>query len=202
MIRINLLPYRAARSKENIRKQVSVVGLSFVLLFVLLGGYNIHLSAKINNFVSKIETLKEEVAIYEVKSQKVETIKKKLKRLERQIEIIKQLESRRDDPPKLMEKMTDMVVQGRMQLTRFISAPKNITVSGIAMDNETIAIFMTRLERSSLFRSVSLTSSKKVKRFKISMKKFQIKCNKIVKKTKASATKEKKDTGKRKRRKK
>ena len=34
MIRINLLPYRAARSKENIRKQVSVVILSFVLLLV------------------------------------------------------------------------------------------------------------------------------------------------------------------------
>jgi len=37
MIRINLLPFRAARKKENIRRQISVFVLSVVCLALLMG---------------------------------------------------------------------------------------------------------------------------------------------------------------------
>ena len=193
MIRINLLPYRAARSKENIRKQVSIGVLSFVLLLVILTVYNVHLKAKTNNLTVKLEGIKKEVTIYKAKADEVEKIKKKLQLLEKQIEIVNNLEAMREYPPKLLEKMTEMVVQDRMQLNRFIADAKKISVNGIAMDNETIAEFMTRLERSSLFGSVSLKSSKKVSRFGLSMKLFDINCSKKVKK---AATTVKKDAGK------
>jgi type IV pilus assembly protein PilN len=196
MIRINLLPYRAARSKENIRKQVSIGVLSFVLLLVLLSVWNVHLKAKKNNLSAKLEGIKKEVTIYEAKAKEVEEIKKKLSMLDKQIEIVKQLETMREDPPKLLEKMTEMVVQDRMQLTRFVSDAKSISVNGIAMDNETIAEFMTRLERSLLFGSVSLINSTKTTRFNVNMKSFAITCSKIVKKIDVSATTDKTDAGK------
>jgi type IV pilus assembly protein PilN len=37
MIRINLLPFRAARKKENIRRQLSIYVLSVVCLLLLMG---------------------------------------------------------------------------------------------------------------------------------------------------------------------
>ncbi|HAR33905.1 MAG TPA: pilus assembly protein PilN, partial [Desulfobacter sp.] len=37
MIRINLLPFRLARKKENIRRQVSVFFLSLIFIFLALG---------------------------------------------------------------------------------------------------------------------------------------------------------------------
>ncbi|MGB9498748.1 MAG: PilN domain-containing protein [Dissulfuribacterales bacterium] len=196
MIRINLLPYRASRLKENIRKQVSIGVLSFVLLLVILSVYNVHLRAKTNNLTAKLEGVKKEVTIYKAKAQKVEEIKKKLKMLEKQIKIVNQLEAMREAPPKLLEKMTEMVVQDRMQLNRFISDAQTVSVNGIAIDNETIAEFMTRLERSSLFGSVSLKTSKKVGRFGLSMKLFDIKCTKKPKKVDVSATTDKKAAGK------
>ena len=201
MIRINLLPYRAARTKENIRKQVSIGVLSFVLLVVILSLYNVHLKAKKNNLSTKLEGIKKEVTIYEAKAQKVEEIKKKLLMLEKQIEIVNLLEAMRGDPPKLLEKMTEVVVQGRMQLTRFVSDAKTVSLNGIAMDNETIAVFMTRLERSSLFSVVTLVSSKKTTQFQVNMKLFAISCVKAPKKidvpvTTVSATTDKKAAGK------
>ena len=37
MIRINLLPFRAARKKENIKRQISIYVLTVILLLVGMG---------------------------------------------------------------------------------------------------------------------------------------------------------------------
>jgi type IV pilus assembly protein PilN len=184
MIRINLLPYRAARSKENIRKQISIFLLSFALLIIVLVVYNSHLSSKKEGLSNDLDHLKKEVVIYEAKAKQVEEIKKKLDTLNKQIEIVNQLKEYRENPPKLLAKMTEMVISGRMQLTRLISDDANLTLEGVALDNETVAVFMLRLERSGLFSGVTLASSKQVKKYSIDMKQFNIKCKKtIAKKT-------------------
>ncbi len=189
MIRINLLPYRAARSKENIRKQVSIFLLSFVLLLVVLVVYNSHLSSKKERLSNNLDNLKKEVAIYEEKARQVEEIKKKLETLNKQIEIVNQLKEYRENPPKLLAKMTEMVIPGRMQLTRLISDDANLTLQGVALDNETVAVFMLRLERSGLFSGVALSSSKQVNKYNVNMKQFSIKCKKAALTKKAPASK-------------
>ena len=189
MIRINLLPYRAARSKENIRKQVSIFLLSFVLLIVVLVVFNGYLSSRKEKLSTNLDNLKKEVTIYENKARQVEEIKKKLNTLNKQIEIVNQLKAYREKPPKLLAKMTEMVISGRMQLTRLISDDANLTLEGIALDNETIAVFMLRLERSGLFSGVALASSTQVNKYNVDMKQFNIKCKKTVPKTKVAESK-------------
>ena len=188
MIRINLLPYRAARSKENIRKQLSIFLLSFVLLIVVLVVFNGFLSSKKERLSNNLVNLKKEVAIYEAKARQVEEIKKKLDTLNKQIEIVNLLKEYREKPPKLMAKMTEMAIPGRMQLTRLISDEATLIIEGVALDNETIAVFMLRLERSGLFPGVALSSSKQVKKYNVDMKQFNIKCKKIVTKINATAS--------------
>ncbi len=178
MIRINLLPFRAARSKENIRRQVSVFFLSFILLVVVLIVYNSHLNGKKEALADDLEKVKKEVAIYEEKARQVEEIKKKLETLNKQIEVVNQLKTYRETPPKLLAKMTEMVIPGRMQLIRLISDNTNLTLVGDALDNETIAVFMLRLERSGLFADVVLESSRQVNKYSVDMKQFNIKCRK------------------------
>lgn len=188
MIRINLLPYRAARSKENIRKQISVFLLSFVLLIIVLVVFNGYLGSKKDRLAGNLENLKKEVAVYEEKARQVEEIKKKLDTLNKQIEIVNQLKEYRKKPPLLLAKMTEMVVPGRMQLTRLVSDDANLTLVGDALDNETIAVFMLRLERSDLFSEVVLESSKQVNKYNVDMKQFNIKCKKAVAPKNASAS--------------
>ena len=188
MIRINLLPYRAARSKENIRKQISIFLLSFVLLIIVLVVFNGYLGSKKDRLAGNLENLKKEVAVYEEKARQVEEIKKKLDTLNKQIEIVNQLKEYRKKPPLLLAKMTEMVVPGRMQLTRLVSNDANLTLEGDALDNETIAVFMLRLERSDLFSDVVLESSKQVNKYNVDMKQFNIKCKKAVAPKNASAS--------------
>jgi len=72
MIRINLLPYRAARSKENIRRQVSVYCLSIMLLIIVFWVFNGYLSGRIDNLSARLDDLKKEVKRYEEKAKQVE----------------------------------------------------------------------------------------------------------------------------------
>ena len=180
MIRINLLPYRAARSKENVRKQVSIFSLSFILLIIVLVLFNGYLSSKKENLAKDLDRLKKEVAIYEAKAKQVEEIKKKLDTLNKQIEVVNQLKAHRDKPPILLAKLTEMIVPGRMQLTRLVSDKASLSLEGMSLDNETIAVFMLRLERSGLFQAVSLASSVQVNQYNVDMKRFVITCTKMV----------------------
>lgn len=180
MIRINLLPYRAARSKENIRRQVSVFGLSILLLFIVLWVINGFLSNQVQTYADQLQDVEQEVKQYEEKAQQVETIKQKLASLKQKIEIVRQLKTHRKAPPQLLAEMTEMVVPERMQLTSLESRTDSVSLEGLALDNETIAVFMTRLERSPRFSSVTLKSAKQQKKFNIDMKAFQIVCQKTV----------------------
>jgi len=183
MIRINLLPYRAARTKENIRKQISIFILSFILLIVILVVVQGVLSARTSKLTNRLDGLKKEVAIYAEKAKEVEGFKKKLDLLDKQIKVVDQLKIKREEPPKLLANLTELIIAGRMQFTGLQDNAKSISINGIAMDNTTIAEFMTRLERSGLFSDVNLRSSKQMILYNIEMKQFSIGCIKKVEKT-------------------
>ena len=58
MIRINLLPFRAARKKENIRRQVSIALLSVFFVILTIIYYQIRLNNKINDLDTKLKDTK------------------------------------------------------------------------------------------------------------------------------------------------
>lgn len=176
MIRINLLPFRAARTKENIRRQVSIFLLSLVLLIVILSTINGHLGNKVKVLDDRLAKVKKEVKVYEKKARQVEEFKKRLKELNKKIEIVNQLKAHRKEPPLLLAALTELVVPGRMQLTRMEMGGKRLKIDGVALDNETIAVFMKRLERSETFGTINLTSSKQKKVQNVEMKQFGINC--------------------------
>ena len=183
MIRINLLPYRAARTKENVRKQVSVFILGMILLLVVLIVGQGYLSARTNAMVDKLDGLKKEVTRYEETAKKVEEYKAELQKLQQQIEVVAQLEAKREAPPTLLAKIADLVVTGRMQFTRMRVDDQNVAIDGITLDNETVAEFMTRLERSGLFTAVVLTSSRQTIQFDVEVKEFKLVCMRKIEKT-------------------
>ena len=83
MIRINLLPFRAARKKENIRRQVSIFLLSLAFLLIILFYYNWNLGSKIDGLSGKIELTKTELNEYDKINKEIAGIKKKLSNLKK-----------------------------------------------------------------------------------------------------------------------
>ncbi len=180
MIKVNLLPYRAARKKENIRLQVSTFFLSIIFVTLSMYYYNISLNNKINAYDVKIENIKKEIAKYNKIIKEITDIKKRLGILNKKTGVIKKLELNRKEPVRLLDTMTFMVIPKRMWFTNLEAKEKVVTIKGFALDNKTVADFMTCLEGSKLFSSVNLRNLKQETYNKYTnLKGFVISCNKI-----------------------
>jgi type IV pilus assembly protein PilN len=175
MIRINLLPFRAARKKENIRRQVSIFLLSLVLVVIVAAWFNYLLSGKIKSIEDKIKDTKTQVDKYNKINHEIAQIKKKLDILNKKIKVIESLDLTRKAPLELLVNMSDLVVEKQMWFTDLKEKSGQIKVVGIALDNPTIAAFMTRLESSGKYvgvRLLSISQNTSVKGLKL--KKFNI----------------------------
>jgi type IV pilus assembly protein PilN len=197
MIRINLLPFRAARKKENIRRQISIFVLSFGLVLIVLFYYNIHLGGKIKHLKTTVDETKQELAKYKKITDKIEDIKKKLAVLEKKTGVIQKLERNRFEPVELLDTMSTKIIAKRMWFTSFVAKSDNVNINGVALDNKTVADFMTRLEGTGLFSTVQLKSISKQTIKSSNLKKFQILCTKKTE-NKAEAPKKSKKGAKRK----
>ena len=160
MIRINLLPFRATRKKENIRRQVTIFLLSSALMLIMLFYYNFSLNGRIDNLDAKIKGTQEDLKKFEKINKEIAQIKKKLNNLQKKMAVMDTLEANRFAPVRLLDAMTQVVVPKRMWFTRMESKGRKVNISGVAMDNTTVADFMIRLENSGLFRDVDLKTLK------------------------------------------
>ena len=178
MIRINLLQFRSARTKENIRRQLSISLLVVIMTLVSLFGVHLLLSNQIDDLNSRIKIATAELEKYDKINREIEDIKKKLDNLNKKMDVIRQLEANRYEPVRLMEILTQTVIEKRMWFTALDAKADVVNISGVAMDDKTVADFMVRLEGCGLFSAVSLKTLKQVEVQKTSLKSFEISCQK------------------------
>ena len=158
MIRINLLPFRAARKKENVRRQVSVFILTMFLVLVGLSWYHISLDTRVNDIQRRVEDTKSEIKKLEAQLKEIQNIRKILDTIQRKTAVIGNLE---------------------LYLNRLRMSGNQVELDGIAADNQTIADFMTRLEESGFFNKVDLKSTAAEKTNSgLALQKFSIACAK------------------------
>jgi type IV pilus assembly protein PilN len=179
MIRINLLPFRAARKKENIRRQVSVFLLSLILVLLAFFYFNFSLASKIDKLHSEINTATTELKKYNEINAEIEKIKKTLENLNQKMVVIETLEHNRFAAVRLLDEMTQVVVPQRMWFTHLDDKDKTVKIDGIALDNKTVADFMVRLQGCGLFSSVNLKTLKQKEVLNNNLKSFQITCEKV-----------------------
>jgi type IV pilus assembly protein PilN len=193
MIRINLLPFRSNRKKENIRRQLSIFVLSLILAVVAIFGVNFFLGSQIGDLGRRITTTQAELEKYEKINKEIEEIKKKLDNLNKKLAVIRDLEANRYEPVRLLDTLSQVMIDKRMWYTALDMKAELVNISGIAMDDKTVADFMLRLEGSGLFSAVNLKTLKQVEVQKTTVKSFEIACHK--KKVQKAETKTTEEVG-------
>jgi type IV pilus assembly protein PilN len=171
-----LLPFRAARKKENIRRQVSIFMLSLVFLLIIFFYYNFSLSNKVDSLNTSIKNTKTELAKYNKINDEIAQIKKQLDNLKKKMAVMKTLEANRFEPTRLLDIMTQVIVPKRMWFTQLESKGGKVKINGIALDNKTVADFMVRLEDCGLFKEVDLKTLKRKQNQGAELKSFTIYC--------------------------
>lgn len=160
MIRINLLPFRAARKKENIRRQITIYALVVVLLFTIMGYYSVQLHSTLSNLKEKEKSVEAELNTYQQTVKKINQLEKKIKEIKAKLTVIQQLEKNKTGPVRLLEEIAIAVPKDKLWLSSFKESNGLLNLTGTAMDNETVALFMTNLEKSEHITGVNLKSTK------------------------------------------
>ena len=183
MIRINLLPFRAARKKENVRRQISIFLLSFVFLLVAVIYYNVNLNQQIDRLKVKNKETTVQLEKYKKINKEIAEIKKNLVILNQKIDVINNLNGSRTEAVLLLDSMTQLIIPERMWFTSFTLKGDKIALKGVAMDERTIADFMKNLEGS--YANVALMSmqQKKIDGKNVNLKDFSFEMAKRKKQT-------------------
>ena len=178
MIRINLLPFRAARKKENIRRQISVFALSVVCLALLMGFVFLNLNRTVAALETDMSSKKKELATYAETTKKIEMLKKKIAEVRAKLNVIKELESKKTGPVLLLDELSMAVPKEKLWLTDLNEKRGILTLKGTAMDNDTVALFMTNLENATHIVSVDLQTAKlkSLPKYKLNVVDFVLKC--------------------------
>jgi type IV pilus assembly protein PilN len=196
MIRINLLPFRAARKKENVRRQISIFLLSFILIIIAVFYYNSWLNNRLKKLEARNQETTQQIAKYDKINKEIAQIKKSLNNLKKKIQVIETLDSGRKNAVNLLESMTEMIIEERMWFTALNVTGNSVNISGIALDERTIADFMKRLENKGGYANVTLNAlqRKEIKGKSLKLKGFSLSMNlpaskSVTKKNKAGKTK-------------
>jgi type IV pilus assembly protein PilN len=194
MIRINLLPFRAARKKENIKRQITVYGLVIVLLFTVMAYYFLQLNSTLSNLKDKEKAIRAELKTYQATVKKINQLEKKIKQIKSKLAVIRRLEKNKTGPVHLLEEITIAVPKDKLWLNSYKESKGSLKLTGTAMDNETVALFMTNLEKSAYITRVELEGTKlrNMPKFKLRVSDFVLNCKTYAFKPKKKAPKKKK----------
>jgi len=178
MIKINLLPFRAARKKENIRRQVSVYILTVVLMLAAGGYLFLTLSSTIGDLRSEKAEKKQVLATYSGTIKKIANINKKIEEIEAKLAVIRELEENKTGPVRLLEQIASAIPKEKLWLNSLQQDQGVLTLNGTAMDNDTVALFMTNLEQQDRIQTVDLESTrlKPLSQYSLNVTDFSLKC--------------------------
>jgi len=179
MIKINLLLARKERKKVGIRKEFIVLILSIVLLVVGLGVIQYLLEKERDDTLAQISNTKKEIAYYKSLTTEVTKAKEAQKTLQEKLNIINSLRKAKSGPAKVLDELS-IDKPEKIHLESVKKEGSKLGIEGIAMDDETIANFMTNLRKSKLFKNVDLIVSEQIEQSKLKLKKFILSCEIIL----------------------
>jgi len=175
MIKINLLLARKEKKKAGTRKEGVVLILSLVFLGSLLGGIQWKLGSEKADLIARIEAKKKEIARFRALTAEVTKAKDDQKSLQEKLSVINTLKKEKGSPARILDELA-IYKPEKIHLESLKKEGSKLGIEGIALDDETIANFMTNLRKSKLFKNIDLIVSEQSEQSKIKLKKFTLSC--------------------------
>jgi len=173
-MRINLLPREKVKKKSPYLDQGVFAVLSVSLAILIVIGIWFYLQRSADALDKKILDTKNELQKLKKDEEKIAEHKKNTAVLEQKVKVIEQLEENKSGPAKNLASLATGIVPGRMWLNSLKCQGAKLALEGVAVDNETIAQFMTNLEDSPEFENVELQFAEETKVEDYLFKKFSL----------------------------
>lgn len=159
MLKINLLPVRQLKKRAKAKKQFFGMVILFVIVLASLAATAVLQSQKINSLETNISALNKKKESYTPTLSKISQLKKDREELSRKTEIIHKLKADSSLTVRVLDEVATKVDKQRMWLEALQQQNASLSLSGVALDNQTVAQFMDNLKESPFVKDVTLTSS-------------------------------------------
>jgi type IV pilus assembly protein PilN len=171
MIRINLI-----RGKRKKRREFNV-GFVFLVapLVVLLGTVYFHttVSGKIRTLNQNIQKANADIERLKKEIGEVEKFKARKAELQKKVDIISSLQTGRKAPVRTFEALSASIPE-KCWVDQLSIQGERITLSGVALNNTTVANFMTALGQTGRFRDVTLGSADQAAMMNVKLVRFNL----------------------------
>ena len=162
MIRINLIPQEEVQRSAGRRQQVAVgllVGAATAVLLVLAHGWQ-----QVSSLSASRERGRLERQLAELKGPYDQVVKmeKEKQELQDKLNVIRELEAKKTGPVRMLADLSGSTPD-KLWLTDFSEKGGSIRLSGLGVDEQTVADFMRRLSTSPYFRNVDLEETSEAK---------------------------------------
>lgn len=178
MMRINLLPIKAAKRHDVARNELLMLVAVLVVLILGLYYWYASVAGEIEDLQLRLNRVTGELQQLKMDVDRVEDFKKSVELLERKNQAISALYRKRFGPARMLDDLaTIMTTEDKVWLTELVEKDGQITLTGGALGNENVSEFQLALERrSELFKEVRLSGVKGAKSGKIQYVTWTITC--------------------------
>ena len=159
MLRINLLPVRQLKKRAKARNQIVSLIVGFCCLLVFLGFVGVLQKGMLRSLTNQIAQLNTQKDAFKPILAQIETMKKQKQELERKTAIIKSLRAESSLTVRVLDEVARNVDNKRLWLDSLSQQGPNLSLTGVALDNETVAQFMDKLKSSAHIVDVNLANS-------------------------------------------
>nr|WP_321465828.1 PilN domain-containing protein [uncultured Desulfobulbus sp.] len=176
MIQINLLPVREIRKRAQAKKQIALSSFAFLgLLFILsaIAWYQGSIISDLNGQNSQIQNEKKR---YQNIVNQINKIDEERKVLETRISVIKKLKQESSLTVHVLDEIALNTPSNRLWLKSLSQSSSQLSLAGMALDDQTIAKYMDDLELSDFIKNVHLVNTTMDRYAERNLKSFSISC--------------------------
>jgi type IV pilus assembly protein PilN len=174
MIRLNLLPVKELKAEVVRRRELMIGGVSLALTGVLILGLYAYQWRQASTVEKELEELRKELQVLNVKAKDVTELQRKIKEFEGKNKVIDDINKKKSGPVRVMESLA-VATPSALWLTEFKEIGGNLTITGVAVDNQTIAEFLKALASHAYFNNTELVETTQNQQAGLPPRRFLIK---------------------------
>jgi len=172
MIKINLLPVRAAKRKETARQQIIISVGSLVVVGVIGLSLYSYLMMKVSATKDEIARSEHEIVELKAKIAKINDLEKLKADVTKKLDVLDHLRKGKTGPAHRLLTLSQSAPD-KLWLTDYEEKDTSVKVAGVAFNEELIASLMRSLEVSPNFMNVELLIAEQVEMAGLKLKKFE-----------------------------
>lgn len=153
--RLNLLPWREMRRKEQDRQLLSIAVGAWILMCLVVFYAHLHVSTNIENQNKRNQFLQQEIAKVNKQIKEIKELKKQRQALIARMNIIYRLQGDRTMIVHVFDELARQLPEG-IFLTSLVQSGDNFAIQGMAQSNARVSALMRSLDSSDWFTSPNL----------------------------------------------